>query len=50
MESGSEVMFQHNSNQATEEDAKQKLKQSEVGSAAFDTASYWFATIGGEAA
>ena len=40
---GSEVMFQHNFNQVTEEDAKQKLRLSEVGCAAFDTASYWFA-------
>ena len=47
---GSEVMFQHNFNQVTEEDAKQKLILSEVGCAAFDTASYWFAIIGGEAA
>ena len=41
-------MFQHNSNQVTEEDGKQKLRLSEVGCAAFDTASYWFAIIGGE--
>ena len=47
---GSEVMFQHNSNQVTEEDAKQKLRLSKVGCAAFDTTSYWFAIIGGEAA
>ena len=47
---GSEVMFQHNSNQVSEEDGKQKLRLSEVGCAAFDTASYWFAIIGGEAA
>ena len=45
MGSGSEVMFQHNSNQVTEEDVKQKLRQSEVGCTAFDTASYWFAII-----
>lgn len=32
--SGSEVMFEHNSNQVTEEDAKQKLRLSEVESAA----------------
>ena len=38
---GSEVMFQHNFNQVTEEDAKQKLRLSEVGCAAI---------IGGEAA
>ena len=50
MGSGSEVMFQHNSNQVTEEDAKQKLRLSGVGCAAFDTASYWFAIFGGEAA
>ena len=43
-------MFQHNSNQVSEEDVKQKLRLSEVGCAAFDTASYWFAIIGGEAA
>ena len=47
---GSEVMFQHNFNQVTEEDAKQKLRLSEVGCAAFDTTSYWFAIIGGEVA
>ena len=41
-------MFQHNANQVTEEDGKQKLRLSEVGCAAFDTASYWFAIIGGE--
>ena len=43
-------MFQHNSNEVSEEDVKQKLRLSEVGCAAFDTASYWFAIIGGEAA
>ena len=43
-------MFQHNSNQVTEEDGKQKLRLSEVGCAAFDTTSYWFAITGGEAA
>ena len=48
MGSGSEVMFQHNSNQVSEEDGKQKLRLSEVGCAAFDTACYWFAIIGGE--
>ena len=41
-------MFQHNANHVTEEDAKQKLRLSGVGCAAFDTASYWFAIIGGE--
>ena len=40
-------MFQHNANHVTE-DAKQKLRLSGVGCAAFDTASYWFAIIGGE--
>ena len=33
-------MFQHNANHVTEEDAKQKLRLSGVGCAAFDTASY----------
>ena len=42
------MMFQHNSNQVSEEDVKTKLRLSEVGCAAFDTASYWFAIIGGE--
>ena len=37
MGSGSEVMLQHNSNQVTEEDARQKLRLSGVGCAAFDT-------------
>ena len=41
-------MFQHNANHVTEEDAKQKLRLSGVGCAAFDTASYWFTMIGGE--
>ena len=48
MGSGREVMFQHNSNQVSEEDGKQKLRLSGVGCAAFDTACYWFAIIGGE--
>ena len=38
-------MFQRNSNQVTEEDAKQKLRLSGVGCAAFDTTSYWFAIL-----
>ena len=33
-------MFQHNSNQVTEEDAKQKLRLSEVECTAFDTANF----------
>ena len=41
MGSGSEVMFQHNSNQVTEEHAKQKLRQSEVECGAFDIAYYY---------
>ena len=43
-------MCQRNSSQVTEEDAKQKLRLNGVGCAAFDTASYWFAIFGGEAA
>ena len=43
-------MFQHNSNQVTKEDAKQKLRLSGVGCAAFDIASYCFAIFGGDAA
>ena len=50
MGSGSEVIFQHNSNQVAEEDAKQKLRLSGVGCAAFDTASYLLAIVGREAA